>query len=92
MTRYSLMIFPFIALAGISFFYKVYLQGKLRDANRKATISSVMLRVYTIMDFLPLRKKGNSLEETIIRRKANISLIVFYASVLLGLILATLAR
>jgi hypothetical protein len=86
------MIYPCLIVAGISFFYKIYLQSKLRNENRKSTIFSVMLRTYTILDFLPLRKGVRTPEEMAIRKKANISLIVFYASILLGLIIAALAR
>lgn len=92
MNIYVSIIFAFIILAGVSFFYKIYLQCKLKDPNRRASIFSVMFRFYTLLDFLPLRRKSNNIEENELRSRANVSLMVFYASIVLGLIIAALAR
>jgi hypothetical protein len=73
----------FALLSGIvaigSFFYKVYIQIKIKYPQKKVPILSVFIRLYNIADFLPMSTKYKDGEELGMRKKANIFLLIFYS-------------
>ena len=67
-----------IIIAAISFFYKIYIQMKIKNPQKQNSIFSIVFRFYSITDLLPLKRNLRDTEEQKLRTKANISLIIFY--------------
>ena len=59
-----------------SFFYKIYLQVKIKNPN--ATFFSAIFRLYYLTDLLPLKWHSDDHREKILRKKANYALVIFY--------------
>jgi hypothetical protein len=75
--------------AGISFFYKVYIHGKIKATNKVNQPSLLWPRVANIAFFLPIGKRNKSAEEMSLAKKANIALLIFYSCfVAIGLLTA----
>jgi hypothetical protein len=71
-------IFCLIIIAATAFFYKIYIQMKIKNPTKQSSIFSIIFRFYSITDLLPLKRNVGQPEEQKLRAKANISLLVFY--------------
>jgi len=92
MNVFNYIILILIPIAGMSFFYKIYLQIKIKNPQKRITFFSVLIRIYTIMDFLPLKSTSQNNEEIKMRRKANTLILIFYSIIFIGLILSIFAK
>ena len=92
MNAFNYIILFLILIAGISFFYKVYLQIKIKNPEKEITFFSVLIRFYTIMDFLPLKPASKNEDETKARKKANTYIFIFYGSFVLAILLSLFAK
>jgi hypothetical protein len=87
------IIIPLILIAMIAFIYKAYLNGKIEDPAKNASILSIIaFRAYGIMTLLPLSTKAKDQQERKLRRIANSALVVFYGCLLIVFILSAFVK
>jgi tellurite resistance protein TehA-like permease len=93
MKFFNYLIFFFIIVAGISFWYKVqyHLSQKSRE-NKHPNLFS-FTKYLTIIYLLPVAKKYNSnILEQQSQKRANIALVIFYLSIIIGLFFSLFAK
>jgi len=74
-----------------SFLFKVYLESKIKNPKSNESIFSIIaFRGYGIGSLFPLTTKVRDENEKRVRIKANIALVVFYASFTTIIILSKL--
>lgn len=84
---------PFFILLAISFLYKVVLDSKIEEPEKKASIFSILaFRKYGIEALLPLNTKVGDQKERKLRFRANMALIVFYSSFIVIIILSMFVK
>ncbi len=82
------IIGPLVTTALISLFYKIYLQLRIKNPEKKITFFSFFFRFYNPVDLFPLLRKPTNSNEAELRKKANISLAVFYLSFITIILIA----
>jgi hypothetical protein len=66
-------------MIGVSFKYKIYLRNKIIDPENK--LSSFSKRP-TFSDFFPMEVQNMPEKEIKYRKRANLALVIFYASII----------
>jgi hypothetical protein len=92
MKIFNIIVYILTTLAAASFFYKIFIQIKIKNPGKKIGFFSIVFRFYTLMDFIPLRISGKNLIERSLRKRANIAIYISYGCIVLALLLSNYAK
>jgi hypothetical protein len=88
----KILFFIFLLSSGISIYYKIYMDDKINDPDKKGSISSLFSKVYNITTLFPRKMNCGDLAERKMRVKANVALLVFFVSLISILIMSKLVK
>ena len=92
MNFFNYLIFVLVVIAGISISYKIRYHRNAKNIMNEPPILFSINKFLSLNYLFPLRQRPNNAFDNKLRTKANIALLIFYVSFILGLIFSVFAN
>ena len=92
MNIFNYLIFFIVCIAGLALAYKIRYHNRMKNIKGQSKIIFFINKSFSINYLFPLRTLPNNSIDNKLRKKANISLSIFYLAFVIGLILSLFAK